>query len=91
MKLQIELLDWKLEDLSPKTNSGILRQVIHKSITRKTPKDGASIKVHLVGKYEDRVFDDRELSFNIGEIPDDEVISGVQTALLHFGKGETSR
>lgn len=47
--------------------------------------------VKLVGKYEDRVFDERETSFNIGEIPDDEVISGVQTALLHFGKGETSR
>lgn len=31
------------------------------------------------------------MSFNIGEIPDDEVIPGIQTALLHFGKGEVSR
>lgn len=49
------------------------------------------IAVHLIGKYENRIFDDRETSFNIGEIPDDDVISGIQTALLHFGKGETSR
>lgn len=47
--------------------------------------------VHLIGKFEDRVFDERDASFNIGEIPDDEVIPGVQAALLHFGKGETSR
>lgn len=47
--------------------------------------------VHIVGKHEGNVFDDRELTFNIGEIPEDEVISGIQSALLHFGKGETSR
>lgn len=50
-----------------------------------------SLIVHLVGKYEDRVFDDRELKFNVGEMPDDEIITGVQSALLHFTKGETSR
>lgn len=37
------------------------------------------------------MFDERDVSFNIGEIPDDEVISGVQKALTHFGRGETSR
>lgn len=47
--------------------------------------------VHLSGSYEGRVFDDRDLTFSIGEISDDEVISGIQKALTHFGKGETSR
>lgn len=49
------------------------------------------ILVNLIGSYEGRVFDERDLTFSIGEIPDDEVISGVQKALTHFGKGETSR
>lgn len=47
--------------------------------------------MHLIGKYEGKVFDDRELSFNVGEVPHSEVISGVQIALTHFHKGETSR
>lgn len=51
----------------------------------------AIILVHLVGKYEDRVFDDRELTFSVNETPNDEVIEGIQVALLHFNKGETSR
>lgn len=41
--IQIELLDWKPEDLSPRSNGGILRHVIKKPITRKTPNDGASV------------------------------------------------
>lgn len=46
---------------------------------------------HLVGKFEDRIFDERDVSFVVGEVSDDEVISGVQTALQKFGKDETSR
>ncbi|XP_055298663.1 FK506-binding protein 59 isoform X2 [Sitodiplosis mosellana] len=88
---EIELLDWKPEDLSPRSNGGILRHVIKKPITRKTPNDGASVTVNLIGSYEGRVFDERNLTFSIGEVPDDEVISGVQKALTHFGKNETSR
>lgn len=45
----------------------------------------------MIGKYEDRIFDERTVTFGIGETPDDEIISGIQTALLHFGKGEQSR
>lgn len=47
--------------------------------------------VRLSGSYEGRVFDERDITFSIGEIPDDEVISGIQKALTHFGKGEISR
>lgn len=106
-------MNWKLEDVSPRSDGGIFRQVIKKATSRKTPNDGASvtgelyttfmvngrnvslkilcISAHIIGTYEKKTFDDREVKFNIGEIPEDEVISGIQHALLHFGKGETSR
>lgn len=45
----------------------------------------------MAGTYEGRTFDDRELAFDLNEIPDEEVISGVQSALLRFSKGEKSR
>ncbi|XP_031627970.1 FK506-binding protein 59 isoform X2 [Contarinia nasturtii] len=88
---EIELLDFKPEDLSPKSNGAILRYVLKKAVTRKTPNDGSSVTVNLSGSYEGRVFDERTLTFNIGEVPHDEVIEGVQKALTHFGKSETSR
>lgn len=47
--------------------------------------------MHLLGKYEDRVFDDREITFTVNETPTDEVVEGIQLALTHFGKNEKSR
>lgn len=40
---QIELLNWKPEDLSPRNDGGIFRHVIKKATSRKTPNDGASV------------------------------------------------
>lgn len=45
----------------------------------------------MSGSYEGRIFDERDGTFSLGETPEDKVISGIQKALLHFGKGETSR
>lgn len=50
-QFQIELLDWKPEDLSPRSNGGILRHVIKRAITRKTPNDGATVN----GKLSNRI------------------------------------
>lgn len=47
--------------------------------------------MHLLGKFGDRVFDDREVIFSVNETPTDEVIEGIQAALLHFGKNEKSQ
>lgn len=40
---QIELLNWRPEDLSPRSDGGIFRHVIKKASSRKTPNDGASV------------------------------------------------
>lgn len=47
--------------------------------------------VHLTGKYKGREFDDREVTFVLGETDEEEVILGIQEALIYFGKGEVSR
>lgn len=84
-------MNWKPEDLSPHANGAILRSVLKKPSSRKTPNDGATVTIHLSGSYEGRVFDERDTTFSIGEVADDDVIAGIQKALTHFGKGETSR
>lgn len=50
-----------------------------------------SFTVHLTGKYKGREFDDREVTFVLGETAEEEVILGIQEALIYFGKGEISR
>lgn len=46
--------------------------------------------VHMVGKYNDEVFEDREVEFVLGEGEVEGVIDGVEIALKHFLKGEKS-
>lgn len=45
----------------------------------------------MEGKHNGEVFDERELSFNLGEGCEQNVIEGVETALEKFKKGEKSR
>lgn len=47
--------------------------------------------VHISGQFEGRTFDERDVEFNVGETPYNEVIAGIQIALLRFSKDETSK
>lgn len=49
------------------------------------------ITVHLVGTHEGKVFDERDVQFNLGEGEDVGIIDGVEIALKSFKMGEKSR
>lgn len=51
----------------------------------------ARVLVHLSGKYENRVFDERDVSFTLGEGSEENIIDGVEKAVEKMKKGETSR
>ncbi|CAH0560039.1 unnamed protein product [Brassicogethes aeneus] len=88
----VEVIDWKGEDLSPNSDGGIERvQTLTPGAGFTSPNDGAIVEVHLVGKHEDRVFEDRDVSFTIGEGSEMGVAKGVELALQKFTKGETSK
>lgn len=50
-----------------------------------------SFIVHIIGTFENKVFDDREISFTVGEGSDQDVISGVEIAIEKFKQNEKSR
>lgn len=87
---EVELLDWKLEDVSPDNDGSIQRRIITAGELYTNPKEDASVKVHLKGMYEGRVFDERDVEFVVGEGVDHGVIKGVEDGLLKFKKGEKS-
>lgn len=88
LQFEIEMIDWQGEDLSPNSNGGILKSQITAGDGYSTPNDGAQVEVHLVGKYESKVFEDRTVSFAIGEGSEVGVVEGIEIALLKLKKGE---
>lgn len=91
LKFEIEVLDWRGEDISPKRDGGIERYQIKAGDGFGTPNDGALVHVHLVGIYNDKVFDDRSVSFNIGEGAKENICDGVERSIERFKIGECSR
>lgn len=91
LKFELELLGWKGQDLSRNGDNGIERFIVKKSDKKKTPNDGAHVKIHITGTHEGRTFDDRDVEFNIGEGDDFDIIEGIETALEKMSQGEVSR
>lgn len=46
---------------------------------------------HIIGKYDGKVFEDRTVSFTVGEGSEANVIDGVERAIQKLKKGETAR
>uniref|UniRef100_A0A6P7F7Y3 peptidylprolyl isomerase n=1 Tax=Diabrotica virgifera virgifera TaxID=50390 RepID=A0A6P7F7Y3_DIAVI len=47
--------------------------------------------VHLIGKHDGRIFDERDAAFAVGEASEANVISAIDIAIQKFKKNETSR
>ncbi|XP_017793268.1 PREDICTED: FK506-binding protein 59-like isoform X2 [Habropoda laboriosa] len=92
LKFEIEMIDWKGEDLSPDKDGSIERyQITPGNGHMKDPEEGALVNVHLTGMYNDKIFEDRDVSFSLGEGENCGVIEGVEIALESFKAGEKSR
>ncbi|CAG4946213.1 unnamed protein product [Colias eurytheme] len=91
LQFEIEMIDWKLEDLSPNKNKGILRYIIEQGSGFDNPNDGSVVTVELEGKYGDKIFDTRTVTFTLGEGSDQNICEGVERALEKFLQDEKSR
>lgn len=88
---EVELFDWKGEDLSTDKDESIIRSILQKGEGYNKPNEGATVKVHITGKYNSEIIEDRDVEFVLGEGYEQGVIEGVETALTKFLKGERSR
>jgi len=48
------------------------------------------VAVHIIGRHEGRVFEDRDVNFVVGEASEVGIIDGVEQAIKKFKKGEKS-
>jgi len=51
---------------------------------------GMCITVHIIGRHEGRVFEDRDVNFVVGEASEVGIVDGVEQAIKKFKKGEKS-
>nr|CAA34914.1 unknown protein [Mus musculus] len=64
---EVELFEFKGEDLTEEEDGGIIRRIRLGVKAMQGPNDGAMVEVALEGYHKDRLFDQRELCFEVGE------------------------
>jgi len=88
---EVELFEWRGEDLSPKKDGGILRRIITPGKGFETPNEGAKVEVKLIGRVNGTEFDNREkVEFPIGEGTEHQIPEGLERALERFKNQEKS-
>ncbi|XP_044137345.1 peptidyl-prolyl cis-trans isomerase FKBP4 [Bufo gargarizans] len=85
---EIELFDFQGEDMSTDKDGGIIRRIRVKGEGYSKPNDGAVVELWLQGSHNGRVFDERDLRFEVGEGEGLGIPPGVETALQQMEKGE---
>lgn len=87
---EVELFEFKGEDLTDDEDGGIIRRIRTRGEGYARPNDGAIVEVALEGYYKDRLFDQRELRFEVGEGESLDLPCGLEKAIQRMEKGEHS-
>ncbi|CAB1422345.1 unnamed protein product [Pleuronectes platessa] len=85
---EVELFEFRGEDITADEDGGIVRRIITKGQGYSKPNEGAAVEVTLEGSCEGRVFDERELKFEIGDGESLGFPAGVEKALMAMEQGE---
>lgn len=85
---EVELFEFHGEDITDDEDGGIIRRIMTKGEGYSKPNEGAAVEVTIEGKYEDRVFDERELKFELGDGEGLDLPPAVEKALQNMEKGE---
>lgn len=91
LNFELEMLGWKGEDLSPDSSKGIERFILVAGEGQSTPSPGDNVELHVLGTYEGRVFDERDLQFDLIEAAEFELCKGVEVAVEKMHRQEKAR
>lgn len=64
---EIELFDWKLEDLTKAKDGGVTKRIMKEGHGYQVPNEGSLCEIHLLGRYNGKSFEERDVTFNLGE------------------------
>ncbi|XP_061438542.1 peptidyl-prolyl cis-trans isomerase FKBP4 isoform X2 [Rhineura floridana] len=87
---EIELFEFKGKDLTDDEDGGIIRRIRKKGEGYSKPNEGAMVEIEIEGHHGDRLFDKRELRFEVGEGENYDLPPGLDKALQKMEKLEES-
>ncbi|XP_029952359.1 peptidyl-prolyl cis-trans isomerase FKBP4 isoform X1 [Salarias fasciatus] len=85
---EVELFDFHGEDVSGEENGGIIRRIITRGQGYAKPNEGAAVEVTVEGSCDGRVFDERELKFEVGDGESLGLPVGVEKSIMAMEQGE---
>ncbi|KAJ6220036.1 hypothetical protein RDWZM_005848 [Blomia tropicalis] len=85
---EIELFDWTLEDITKKKDGGIYKRILIDGTGFDTPNKGATCNIYYSGMYEDKIFEEREVTFYLGEGSEENLVPAIEIAVRKMKKGE---
>uniref|UniRef100_A0A1A7XXW2 peptidylprolyl isomerase n=1 Tax=Iconisemion striatum TaxID=60296 RepID=A0A1A7XXW2_9TELE len=88
---EVELFEFRGEDITEDEDGGIIRRIITKGENYSKPNEGAVVEVTLEGTCDGRVFDERELKFEVGDGEAFGLPPGVEKCIMAMEQGEEAR
>ncbi|XP_041794579.1 peptidyl-prolyl cis-trans isomerase FKBP4 [Chelmon rostratus] len=85
---EVELFEFRGEDITEDEDGGIIRRIITKGQGYSKPNEGAAVEVTVEGSCEGRVFDERELKFEVGDGENLGLPAGVEKSIMAMEQGE---
>ncbi|XP_064417723.1 peptidyl-prolyl cis-trans isomerase FKBP4 [Latimeria chalumnae] len=87
---EIELFDFEGEDVTVEEDRGIIRRIHMSGEGYSKPHEGSTVEIHLEAECAGRVFDSRDLTFEIGDGDSYDIPPGIEMAIQKMEKGEES-
>uniref|UniRef100_A0A8D8X685 peptidylprolyl isomerase n=1 Tax=Cacopsylla melanoneura TaxID=428564 RepID=A0A8D8X685_9HEMI len=88
---EVEMISWEAEDISPNHDGGMRREILEEGGSFSTPKDGAPVEITLKAECDNKVFQEGNFSFILGEGCEIDLPDSVDKALEKFKLKEKSR
>ncbi|XP_056137828.1 peptidyl-prolyl cis-trans isomerase FKBP4 [Lampris incognitus] len=85
---QVELYEFHEDDITEDEDGGIIRRILTKGQGYSKPNEGSNVEVTVEGTFEDRIFDQRELKFEIGDGENLGLPYGVEKAIMAMEQEE---
>lgn len=84
----IELFSFQGEDVTKDKDGGVVKSTLTPGTGHTKPNDGAKVEIGLLGKCNDKVFDERTVHFELGEGTDTNIPTGVEMCIKKMKNGE---
>jgi len=91
LTFEVHLLKWTWEDISPRKDKSITRQILEYGVDKATPSNVSLVNIHLEKEKNGIVIEERDVEFRLGEGKDFDVCPGIELALTKFKTKEKSR